>query len=61
MDLHRKGIQNSRQNGVAREPEPTDEEVAKDNKFSVPRSRDLLIKRGPPGTRRKEPGSLILP
>jgi hypothetical protein len=61
MDLHRKGIQNNQQNGVAGEPELTDEEVAKNNTFSVPRSRDLLIKRGPPGTRREEPGSLILP
>jgi hypothetical protein len=61
MDLHRKGIQNSQQNGVAGEPEPTDEEVAKNDTFSVPRSRDLLIKQGLPGTRREEPGSLILP
>jgi hypothetical protein len=28
------------------------EEVAKDNNFSVPRGRDLLIKRGSPSARR---------
>jgi hypothetical protein len=61
VDFHRKGFQNSRQNRVAGEPEPTDKEVAKDNKFSVPRGRDLLVKRGSPSARREEPGSLILP
>jgi hypothetical protein len=61
VDFHRKGFQNSWQNRVAGEPKPTDEEVAKDNKFSVPRARDLLIKRGSPSARREEPGSLIFP
>jgi hypothetical protein len=61
VDLHRKGIQNSRQNRVTGEPESADEEVAKDDKFSVPRGRDLLIKRGSPSARREEPGSLIFP
>jgi hypothetical protein len=61
VDLHRKGIHNSRQNRVAGEPKPTDEEVAKDDKFSIPRGRDLLIKRGSPSARREEPDSLIFP
>jgi hypothetical protein len=61
VDLHRKGIQNSQQNRVAGEPESTNEEVTKDDNFSVPRGRDLLIKRGSPSARREEPDPLIFP
>jgi hypothetical protein len=59
VNLHRKGVQDSRQNGIAGEPESTDEEVAKDNNFSVSRGRDFLIKRGSPSTRREEPCLLV--
>jgi hypothetical protein len=61
VDLHRKGIQNSRQNRVAGESESTDEEVTKDDNFSVLRGRDLLIKRGSPNARREKPGFFIFP
>jgi hypothetical protein len=55
VDLHRKGIQNSRQNRVAGESESTNEEVTKDDNFSVLRGRDLLIKRGSPSAQRENP------
>jgi hypothetical protein len=61
MDLHRKGVQDSRQNGFAGEPESADEEVAKDDNFSVSGGRDSLIKRSSPGARREEPNLLVFP
>jgi hypothetical protein len=59
VDLHRKDIQNSRQDRVAGESESTDKEVTKDDDLSVPRGRDLLIKWGSPSARREEPGFFI--
>jgi hypothetical protein len=61
VDLHRKGIQNSRQDRIAGESESTDKEVTKDDDLSVLRGRDLLIKRGSPSARREEPGFFIFP
>jgi hypothetical protein len=61
VDLQRKGVQNSRQNGIAGEPESADEEVAKDDNFSISRGRNLLIKRGSPSARREEPSLLVFP
>jgi hypothetical protein len=46
VDLHRKCIKNSRKDWVAGKPQPADKEIPKDNNFSVPRGRDLLIKQG---------------
>jgi hypothetical protein len=61
VDLHRKGIQNRRQNGVAGEPESTDEEITKDDNLSILRGGDLFVKWGSPSALREEPGFLIFP
>jgi hypothetical protein len=61
VDLHQKGIQNSRQSRVAGESESIVEEATKDNNLSVLRGRDLFIKWGSPSARREETGFFILP
>jgi hypothetical protein len=61
VDLHRKGIQNRRQNQVAGEPESIDEEITKDDNHSILRGRDLFVKWGSPSARREELGFLIFP
>jgi hypothetical protein len=48
MNLHRKSIQNHGENWIAREYQPTGEEVAKNNYLSIFGSRSLLIKWSPP-------------
>jgi hypothetical protein len=55
VDLQRKCIENSWQDGVTGEPQPTDKEIPKYDNFSVLGSRDLLVKRGTPSARREEP------
>jgi hypothetical protein len=61
VDLHRTGIQNSRQDRVAGESESTDKEVTKDDNLSILRSRDLFIKWGSPSAWREEPDFFIVP
>jgi hypothetical protein len=59
MDLHRKSLQNRRQNRIAGEPKPKCEEVLKYNNFISFGSWDLFIRRGAHITNRKESGCLI--
>jgi hypothetical protein len=61
VNLHRKRIKNSWQDWVTGKPQPADKEIPKYDNFPVLRSRDLLVKRGAPSTRREEFGLLIFP
>jgi hypothetical protein len=53
MNLHRKSIQNCRQNKITRKPKPAREEIPKYNNFVSFGSWDLLIKSGARVTNRK--------
>jgi hypothetical protein len=61
MNLHRKSIQDSRQNRIARKPKATCEEVPKHDNFSIPENRNLFVQWSSPSARRKEPSRFIFP
>jgi hypothetical protein len=61
VDLYGKGVQDRRQDRVARESESRGEEIPKHDNLSILRSRDLFVKRGSPGARREEPDCFIFP